>query len=200
MEQVLARALGDLLTHICIKPKSSYISPWKNAKNCSDGIFKYNFWNLGIQPGGLPYRQPHNIKIISYMFGDATVHASYLSYNIQRIKLIGLCARNTYSSDQRRLALIQMATLIVTYAIFWMTNNNHFYTNVCYVLCCFIYVYICVFMHMYFVRNDEIKMFNQSLFKQAKWSSLSHKTGWKSNDKKWHIWPWFDITGHNTNI
>ena len=29
--------------------------------------------------------------------------------------------------------------------------------------CCFIYVYICVFMHMYFVRNDEIKMFNQYL-------------------------------------
>ena len=29
------------------------------------------------------------------------------------------------------------------------------------VLYCFIYVYICVFMHMYFVRNDEIKMFNQ---------------------------------------
>ena len=31
------------------------------------------------------------------------------------------------------------------------------------VLYCFIYVYICVFVHVYFVRNDEIKMFNQSV-------------------------------------
>ena len=70
----------------------------------------------------------------------------------------GLTFRCTPLSDRFNASILMQVLCCIDF--FLLTLFTQMYVTF-YAVLLFYYVYICVFMHTYFVRNDEIKMFNQ---------------------------------------